>query len=40
MTYVSGMKPSKFVLHYERMLGRHLGSAELAAISAACASTA
>ncbi len=29
------MKPSKFVSHYERMLGRPLQSDELAAIAAA-----
>ena len=29
------MKPSKFVSHYERMLGRPLVSDELAAIAAA-----
>jgi hypothetical protein len=29
------MKPSKFVSHYERMLGRPLHSEELAAIAAA-----
>lgn len=29
------MKPNKFISHYERMLGRLLGSDELAAIAAA-----
>lgn len=29
------MTPSKFISHYERMLGRPLGSDELTAISAA-----
>lgn len=35
LIYVSRMKPSKFVSHYERMLGRPLVSDELAAIATA-----